>query len=110
MSNKVKGEKQQPQQELGQQQEFPACSFFHDEFVRCIKPTQQFSHIYSYGCVEDCGKFVHDWRKCIVATNLKPGGQRDEALIKETHWYKHSQDPVVNNVFEYKDKPSWHVD
>ena len=32
-----------------------------------------------------------------------------KALIKETHWFRTSQEHKTNNVFQYKDTPSWHT-
>lgn len=56
---------------------FPDCSLFHDRFARCLQPNTQVSHIYKHGEAENCGEFVHDWRKCMEAKFTK-----DEVKIK----------------------------
>jgi hypothetical protein len=56
---------------------FPDCSKFHDRFARCLQPNTQIAHIYKHAGAENCGEFVHDWRKCMEAKLTK-----DSAKIK----------------------------
>jgi hypothetical protein len=56
---------------------FPDCSKFHDRFARCLQPNTQIAHIYKHAGAENCGEFVHDWRKCMEAKFTK-----DAAKIK----------------------------
>lgn len=50
---------------------FPDCGIFHDKFSHCLKPTVQVAHIYKHSTAQNCGEFVHDWRKCMSAKLTK---------------------------------------
>jgi hypothetical protein len=56
---------------------FPDCSLFHNKFSHCLEPNTQINHIFKHGEAENCGEFVHDWRKCMSAKFTK-----DEAKVK----------------------------
>ena len=50
---------------------FPDCEHFHERFTKCLMPSMQAKHIYKHNEAENCGEFVHDWRKCMSAKLVK---------------------------------------
>mmetsp|Transcript_28764 Transcript_28764/g.58934 ORF Transcript_28764/g.58934 Transcript_28764/m.58934 type:complete len:92 (+) Transcript_28764:117-392(+) len=87
---------------------FPDCEIFHNKFSNCLKPTQQMAHIYHHGVAENCGEYVHDWRKCIGA-KMTNNEEEIKKSYQETNWYKQSFEPG-NTIFEFKKQPSWYSD
>lgn len=90
------------------QDDFPNCAELYNKFSYCLLPSTQYKYIYKEGIAMNCGTFFDDWRTCLYS-KLITDEEKRKALYKETNHYAKSK-ALRNDVFNYKDKPSWEID
>mmetsp|Transcript_17421 Transcript_17421/g.18890 ORF Transcript_17421/g.18890 Transcript_17421/m.18890 type:complete len:131 (+) Transcript_17421:28-420(+) len=86
-------------------EDFRSCNHIWERFSKCMSTGYQMSHIHKYGASKGCMNRFADFRKCIHVKFIKDPNEIMR-VYRGTEYYEDKY-IIKNDIFEYKEKPSW---